>query len=155
MKRDTDRKIILGWREWLSLPELGIPAIKAKVDTGAKTSALHAFSVEPFRENGIAKVRFQVHPLQKQTSTVVTCEAVIADQRKVSDSGGHRENRYVIYTALVVGGVTLQTELTLTDRDTMQFRMLLGRSALKGNFVVDSDASYLTGKISPKIYNKG
>ncbi len=152
MTRDTDRKIILGWREWLSLPELGIPAIKAKVDTGAKTSALHAFSVEPFQEDGIAKVRFQIHPLQKQTDTIVTCEAVIADQRKVCDSGGHSENRYVICTTLVLGGVSLQTELTLTDRDTMQFRMLLGRSALKGNFIVDSGASYLAGRISPKIY---
>jgi hypothetical protein len=155
MTRDTDRKTILGWREWLSLPELGIPAIKAKVDTGAKTSALHAFSVEPFQEDGIAKVRFQIHPLQKQTNTIVTCEAVIVDQRKVCDSGGHGENRYVICTSLVLGGVTLQTELTLTDRDTMQFRMLLGRSALKGHFIVDSGASYLAGRISPKIYRKG
>lgn len=144
----------MGWREWLSLPEIGIPAIKAKVDTGAKTSALHAFSVEPFQRKGVAMVRFQVHPLQKQTDTVVTCEAVIADRRKVCDSGGHWEQRYVVCTTLVLGGVTLQTEFTLTDRDTMQFRMLLGRSALKGNFIVDSGASYLTGRISPKIYSK-
>ncbi|MBU1138420.1 MAG: ATP-dependent zinc protease [Proteobacteria bacterium] len=149
----SDKKM-LGWREWLSLPDIGIPAIKAKVDTGAKTSALHAFAVEPFEEGGIAKVRFKIHPLQKKTGVVLTCEAPIADQRVVSDSGGHKELRYIIFTTIVLGGITTHAELTLTDRDSMLFRMLLGRSAMAGTYIVDPAASYLAGRKSPTIYNK-
>lgn len=155
MTTDTGDKKILGWREWLSLPDIGIPAIKAKVDTGAKTSALHAFAVEPFQEEGISKVRFKIHPLQKQTAIVLTCQAPIIDQRMVSDSGGHKELRYVIKTTLVMGIVATQAEITLTDRDTMQFRMLLGRSAMAGIYCVDPAASYLTGRKYPTIYNEG
>ncbi len=155
MTEDTGDKKILGWREWISLPDIGIPAIKAKVDTGAKTSALHAFAVEPFQEEGINKVRFKIHPLQKQTAIVLTCQAPIVDQRMVMDSGGHKEMRYVIETTLVLGNVSSRVEITLTDRDTMQFRMLLGRSAMAGIFCVDPVASYLAGRKSPKIYNEG
>ena len=121
-------RLPLGWREWVSLPELGIDRIKAKVDTGARTSALHAFSVEPFSKDGEDWVRFCLHPLQHDVDTVVTCEAAIKDRRTVSDSGGHREERYVIETTLQLGEQQRQVEVTLTDRESMIFRMLVPSS---------------------------
>ena len=145
-------KTTIGWREWIVLPELGIPAVKAKIDTGARTSALHAFFVEPFVENGIKKVSFQIHPLQKRTDIELMCVADVVDQRTVTDSGGHREKRYVIKSKIVIGSLEVDVEMTLTDRDTMKFRMLLGRTALSGNFIVDSSCSYLTGPRPDNIY---
>jgi hypothetical protein len=139
MSKDT-----LGWREWVSLPDLNIPDIKAKVDTGARTSALHAFYVEPFERDGVGWVRFKMHPLQRNEEEVVECEAQIKDQRMVRDSGGHAEMRYVIETTILIGSNPLQAELTLTDRESMKFRMLLGRTALRSNYLVDSGRSYLS-----------
>ena len=134
----------IGWREWVSLPELGIPRIKAKVDTGARTSALHAFSVEPYTdENGRDRVRFSMHPAQRDQETVVYCDAPVKDRRIVRDSGGHETERFVIETRIRLGDHEFVAEATLTDRDNMMFRMLLGRTAMNGRFAVDPQRSYL------------
>ncbi|MDH3808827.1 MAG: RimK/LysX family protein [Desulfuromonadales bacterium] len=129
----------------MALPELQVPAIKAKIDTGARTSALHAFFVEPFTKEGRQMVRFGVHPLQKRLDVEIFCEAPVKDFREVSDSGGHREMRYVIETTLLIGDLPRQIEMTLTNRDNMKFRMLLGRTAMEGLQVIP-DQSYLTGR---------
>lgn len=141
-----EQRPTLGWREWVSLPELGIERIKAKVDTGARTSALHAFELERYQDGEAQRVRFRIHPLQKRDDLVVECDAKVIDERNVTDSGGHREQRLVIATEAEVAGVRFPIEMTLTDRDTMLFRMLLGRTALRGRFNVDPGRSFLTGR---------
>jgi hypothetical protein len=136
----------LGWREWVSIPNLGIDRIKAKVDTGARTSTLHAFSLQPFRNNGQEKIKFDMHPLQHNTKKVISCEADVIDIRWVTDSGGHSEERYVIATPIVIGEHTWLIEITLTERDNMLFRMLLARNAIRGRFTVDPARSFLMSK---------
>ncbi|MCP5162041.1 MAG: ATP-dependent zinc protease [Hahellaceae bacterium] len=139
-------KPLIGWREWVALPELNIPRIKAKVDTGARTSTLHAFDVTPFERDGQKMVRFSVHPEQQSLEYVVTCELPVLDCRAVTDSGGHREERYVVTTLLSLGESVWPIEMTLTNRDTMKFRMLLGRTAMRRRYIVDPAKSFLSGK---------
>ncbi len=142
----TDDKPVLGWREWLGFPDLGIPQIKAKVDTGARTSCLHAFYVEPFDRDGASWVRFGIHPKQADTEEEIHCEAPVKDRRVVRDSGGHEEFRYVIETSVSIGRQRSLAEVTLTDRDTMKFRVLLGRTAIRSQYVVDPGRSYVQGR---------
>ena len=146
MAKQSSERIVLGWREWVSLPQLGIDRIKAKVDTGARTSALHGFEIEPFEERGVQRVRFLIHPVQRDNDTVLECIADVVDRRKVRDSGGHQEMRWVIRSDIVIGPNRWPAELTLTSRDDMLFRMLLGRTAMSGMAVVDPARSYLVGK---------
>jgi hypothetical protein len=143
--------VLLGWREWVALPELGVACIKAKLDTGARSSALHAFEIERYRRGATARVRFNVRPLQRG-DTFVTCDAPIADRRRVTDSGGHSEWRFVIATPLVIGTARRRIELTLTDRGSMRFRLLLGRTALTG-VLIDPRRSYIAGK--PERFSRG
>jgi len=152
MSADTDR-LCIGWREWVALPDLNLPAIKAKVDTGARTSALHAFMTEPYTEDGRDMLRFMIHPIQQNQELAIECHCPIYDYREVTDSGGHREMRYVIQSRVVIGGSQWPIELTLTNRDTMRFRMLLGRRAMENRFIVDPGASYVNGRLKPrKLY---
>ncbi len=137
---------IIGWREWVALPELGISHLKAKVDTGARTSSLHAYYVEPYEQDGIQMVRFGIHPIQRDDSLVMECCAPLKDTRMVTDSGGHREERYVIETLVRLGDLEWRIEMTLANRDTMLFRMLLGRRAIRRRLLVNPGRSFLKGK---------
>ncbi len=145
----------IGWREWVALPQFDIPAIKAKIDTGARTSALHTFRLEDFTDKGQPKVRFWIHPLQRRTDVQIACIADIVDRRIVSDSGGHREARFVIHTPVRLCGREWVIEITLTNREDMLFRMLLGRGALvAGGMIVDPAVSYLAGTSLGRLYRR-
>ena len=141
---------IIGWREWVALPDLRVGAIKAKVDTGARTSALHAYRIEPFRRAGALWLRFELHPLQRSEAMKVTCEARAVDERAVRNSGGGVERRYIIRTLLKLGDEVWPIELALANRDQMGFRMLLGRTALEGRALIEPGRSYLLGARAPR-----
>jgi hypothetical protein len=141
-KRKAKKKRI-GWREWVGLPEFGIARIKAKVDTGARTSAIHAFKVMPFTKDGGAFVRFTLHPVQRHRKPEVACVARVIDQRHITDSGGNRQERYVVRTTLKLGKSAWPIELTLSNRDSMGFRMLIGRQAIRRRYVVDPARSFI------------
>lgn len=142
-------KLIVGSEEWCSLPGLGLPAIKARVDSGAATSSLHAFNIVPFQSNGQLWISFEVHPLQSDRSVVVRHEAPVLEQRGVRNTSGITENRYVIREVLVLGQQSWPIELTLTNRDAMGYRMLLGREAMVGRVLVDPEGSHQLGEVHP------
>jgi len=142
---------MVGWREWAVLPELNIVAIKVKIDTGARTSALHALDIERMRVDGQDTVSFSVQPLQRNKSVVVRAQAPLVDIRSVSDSGGHTENRYVISSRIVIGSMEKEIDITLTERNSMLFRMLVGRTALADEVLVDPAASYMCGRKSTRL----
>lgn len=146
-KRKRKRLPRIGWREWLSLPELGVDRLKAKVDTGARSSALHAFDIEPHERDGVAWVRFSIHPVQRDRHSVITAEAPLVGERLVRPSTGRAQRRPVIRTAIQLGEASWPIEITLVRRDLMGFRMLLGREAIRRRFVVDAGRSFL---ISPR-----
>ena len=145
-----ERALVVGWREWVRLPELGVDLIKAKVDTGATTSALHAEDVHIVRRGDRRVVHFTVHPRQRSKKIEVTASATLVEERSVTSSSGETEVRPVIETTVNVGGLVWPIEITLTRRDAMGFRMLLGRQALRGHAVVDPGRSYVTRRVVRK-----
>lgn len=151
-------KLIVGSEEWCSFSTLNIPAIKARVDSGAKTSALHAVNISAFEKDGEKWVKFDVNPLQNNGKTIIRCEAKMVDKRIVKSSSGSRESRYVIKTTLVLGETSWDIELTLTNRDSMGYRMLLGREAMGGRILVDPEKHFLLGQPTveklDEYYNK-
>ena len=148
MATDSDERVIVGSEEWCSFPELDIPWIKARVDSGAKTSALHAFNIQPFSKDGADWVSFEVHPLQNNRRTTVRCQAPVADHRAVKGTSGEAEKRFVVRTPVAVGDERWEIEVTLANRDTMGYRMLLGREAIVGRALVDPSASFCLGEVS-------
>lgn len=145
-KRKTGLPVI-GWREWVGLPELGIKHIKVKVDSGARSSSLHAIDLKTFDRDGVQWVRFKVHPLQRSKDQTVVVEAVVLEFRSVRSSSGIAKMRPVIVTDIELLGTIWPVELTLASRDEMGFRMLLGREAFRGRFLVDGGTSYYGGRI--------
>ncbi|HEX8971041.1 MAG TPA: RimK/LysX family protein [Oryzihumus sp.] len=135
-----------GWREWVSLPGLDVPWIKAKLDTGARTSTLHAFDLRELDRGGEVWVRFSIHPWQRSDEDAVTVDCAVHDRRAVRSSSGHAEERIVVLMDLELVGRKVTAEVTLSRRDEMGFRMLVGREALRQGFVVDSGRSYLGGR---------
>jgi ribosomal protein S6--L-glutamate ligase len=151
------KKIVIGKEEWCELPELGLPAIKARVDSGAKTSSLHAFNIKTFEEGKKKYVTFDIHPIQNNREIIRTCKALIVDRRHVKSSSGEKEKRHVIKTPISLGGLTWDIEITLTNRDSMGYRMLLGREAMSTKVLIDPDTSFTIGNLSStkvqKLYN--
>ena len=148
---------LAGWREWVSLPGVGVPWIKAKLDTGARSSAIHAFDLEELEKDGATWVRYSVHPWQKSDADAVAVESPVVDVRQVRSSSGHADERYVVMMDLSLMGRTITAEMTLSRRDEMGFRMLVGREALRQGYVVDPARSYLGGRppISTRRRNRG
>jgi ribosomal protein S6--L-glutamate ligase len=142
------KKIIIGKAEWCGLEELGLPAIKARVDSGAKTSSLHAFNIHQFEEEGKRYVHFDIHPIQNDRKTIQSCRGLVVDRREVRSSSGVKERRSVIKTPITLGDETWNIEVTLTNRDSMGYRMLLGREAMTNRVLIDPDSSFCLGTVT-------
>lgn len=154
MIKRLEKLLLVGWREWCALPSLHIPALKVKIDTGARTSALHAFNIRLHTKKGQAYVQFSVYPLQGNRNIVVNCESPLVDERVVTSSTGHREHRYIILTQISLGHHIRDIELSLSNRDPLKFRMLLGREALKNLVLIDPNRSFCQGRIKkPDLWN--
>ena len=151
-------KMIVGSEEWCAMPGLSIPAIKARIDSGARTSSIHAFNIQPFKKNGEAWISFEVHPIQQNRSTIIRTEAEVYDRRVVKSSSGDAEKRYVIKTQLNLGDESWEIEVTLSNRDSMGYRMLLGREAMNNRILVDPSSSCMHGDVNTSevnsMYNK-
>ncbi len=150
-RKKTKRKlkappVDIGWREWAALPDLGVDAIKAKIDTGAKTSALHAFRIRETTIDGLRHVEFFLHPLQRRSIPEIRCRALIVDKRRIKSSNGHAEDRYVIATQLKMADRLWKIEISLANRDEMGFRFLIGRDALRKRVIVHPGRSFLLGR---------
>lgn len=151
-KRTVKRRLrLIGWREWLALPDLNVGVIKAKIDSGARTSSLHAFDIQQFTDAGELHVAFSVHPLQRRRLPAIACTAPVWDRRRIKSSNGQQEMRYVIRTTVQLGDMVWPIELSLADRDEMGFRMLLGREAIKRRFLIDPQRSYAGGRLPVEI----
>ncbi|PQA86171.1 ATP-dependent zinc protease family protein [Hyphococcus luteus] len=145
-KKARKPKPRIGWREWADLPDFEVENINAKIDTGAKTSAIHAFHIREIMIDGVEHVEFYLHPVQRRKKPEIFCSAPIADRRVIRSSNGQEEERIVIQTRLRLGDRTWKIDLTLTNRDAMGFRLLLGRDALRRKFLIDPGASYLLSR---------
>jgi hypothetical protein len=145
-KQEKSSLPIIGWREWVGLPDFGIPAIKAKVDTGARSSSLHAFDLQEFKRDGVSWVRFKLHPIQRKKDSTLELEAQVLEYRSVRSSSGKATRRPVIITQVKLFDIAWSVELTLANRDAMGFRMLLGREAFRHRFLVDAGKSYYGGR---------
>ncbi len=146
-KRRAKRRVeVAGWREWATIPGFDIRAIKVKLDTGARTSALHAWNIKPFERDGEPWVSFELHPVQRNNAVRILCEAKVTGKRSVRSTSGKAETRYVVRARVKIGVQEKEIEITLTNRDQMGFRMLIGRSAMKGWLMVDPSKSFLHGK---------
>lgn len=152
--KTNPNRLLIGWYEWCALPNLKLPAIKAKIDTGAKTSALHAENIKTFEKNGINWVRFTVYPLQGNKLIKIRCSAQLIDERAIMSSNGHKEHRYVIVTPLTLGNITWDIELTLSNREPLKFRMLLGREALKNHTLISPNNTCLQRKVKQSTLKK-
>ena len=148
---DSPSNTIVGWREWVSLPDLGVPWVKAKLDTGARSSAIHAFDIEAFERDGEDWVRYSLHPWQRTAEEAVACESRVIAQRSIRSSSGHSEVRHVVAMDISLAGRVVTSEVTLSRRDEMGFRMLVGREALRQGFLVDPRRSYLGGRPSKSV----
>ena len=142
---------LVGWREWVRLPTIGVPWIKAKIDTGARTSTLHAFDLEELERDGQPWVRYAVHPWQRSDDDVVAVESPVVDKRLVRSSNGQEEERLVVTHDITLAGRLVTAEVTLSNRDEMGFRMLIGRQALAQGFLVDSSTSYAGRRPSRRV----
>jgi hypothetical protein len=142
---------VLGWREWASLPDFAVDRVKVKVDTGARSSALHAYNLRVFTRAGKQHVTFDIHPLQRDATRSIPASAEVVSMRSVRSSNGQLELRPVITTRVGVGEHVWPIELTLTNRDEMGFRMLLGRQAIRERFLVDGGRSYLQSRRKRRV----
>ncbi len=147
-------KITIGKEEWCGLHDLGMPAIKARIDTGAKTSSLHAFNIRLSTEDGIEYVDFDIHPIQDNRKLIHTCRAIVIDNRYIKSSSGDKESRIVIKTNVTLNDETWEIEVTLTNRDSMGYRMLLGREAMKDRVLIDPDSSFCLGNVDEQAIAK-
>lgn len=154
MTTKHDEPTILGWEEWVSLPDLGLPAVVAKVDTGAKTAALHATAIEAFGSEARPYVRFKVHPVPDHPEIEIDCSAKVVDRREITSSNGETELRYIIETTVRIGDTTWPIEISLTNRDSMQYKMLLGRRAIGDSMIVDPNRRNLQPRLSFDAYDK-